>query len=345
MTNQAPARSATPELILTVLTGPEAGVVYKLVGDIISLGRAPENDVILQDNRSSRNHARIERRGSDYWIVDLESTAGVVVNGAAMKEAPLKMGDEITVGSTSLRFGAPQPLSLVNTSAQTVIIAGAPAPTGFSGQVPLAKNTSLGSPDPQAAGWLPPVMPSNNVPSGDDNRNFFILLAVAALAISAIFWGKSHSSGNKKDSVKDDMAMEEEIQDMTQTNQKRQEEIMAKGKDTQQYAEAQAFYLRGFREFEDGNYGRAVQNFEAALALYPDHPLAKRYLERSRLKNNELVTQALERGEKDFELERYTNAFNEYRTVLLLTNDPNNKNFQLAQQRIEAINLILMNSK
>ena len=149
----------------------------------------------------------------------------------------------------------------------------------------------------------------------------------------------------KRIKIKDESAYDQQIEGTTQFNQNQEQVILEKGKDTQQYAEAQGFYLRGFREFRESNFGRAIQDFEAALALYPNHPLAKRYLERSRLKLSELITQALERGERDFQNEKYMNAFNEYRTVILLTNDPRNKNYELSQKRIETIQLILTNNR
>jgi tetratricopeptide (TPR) repeat protein len=202
----------------------------------------------------------------------------------------------------------------------------------------------LGSPNPAGAGWLPPL--SSNPPRlRDQSKNPIPIIVILIVGALAFIYMQSRSTGRKAIEIKDSAAMDAEIENTNDTNEKRQLEIMTKGKDTQQYAEAQSFYLRGFREYREGNFSRAIQNFEAALALYPDHPLAKRYLSKSRLKLNETITAALERGERDFQLQKYLNAFNEYRTVLLLTNDPRNKNAQLAQKRIEAIQLILTNSK
>src|ERR1700722_18594601 len=104
-----------PELILTILSGEDKGVAYKLLGEKILLGRGPDNDVIINDNKASRNHARIERRGTIYWLVDLESRIGVLLNNNSVKEVQLKEGDVIRIGDTTLRFGAAtQGMSLVN---------------------------------------------------------------------------------------------------------------------------------------------------------------------------------------------------------------------------------------
>ena len=45
------------------------------------MGRSPDNDLILRDPATSGHHARVERRGEQFWVVDLGSTNGTLVNG------------------------------------------------------------------------------------------------------------------------------------------------------------------------------------------------------------------------------------------------------------------------
>lgn len=68
------------------------------------LGRLTECDVVLADPNVSRRHAEIRRDGTGFTIVDLGSTNGTRVNGAGVRERRLADGDQITVGSTTLRF-------------------------------------------------------------------------------------------------------------------------------------------------------------------------------------------------------------------------------------------------
>jgi tetratricopeptide (TPR) repeat protein len=311
------AKTSTFEVMLTIVNGSEAGVAYKLMGQSISLGRAPENDVVLQDTKASRNHAVIEQRNGQYWIRDLGSQNGISINGATVKESPLKAGDQIIVGATQLAFGSGMP--------STSLMAAAPPP-------------------PAPSSWMQPLTnQSSRFRSTNKNTNVFIGIGVLGFALFFILQGGG--SHHKAINLKDDSTLQETIDNTIESNEKRQQEIMQKGKDTQQYTEAQAFYQRGFREYREANYARAIQNFEASLALYPSHPLAKRYLERSRLKLNETITAALERGEKYFQLQRYANARNEYQTVIVLSGDTQGKSAQLAAKRLEAIKLIMVNSK
>ena len=72
----------------------------------LTIGRLPECDVVLSDPSVSRRHAEVRRRDGSILVVDLDSTNGTKVNGAGVRERALADGDEIKVGSASLRFEA-----------------------------------------------------------------------------------------------------------------------------------------------------------------------------------------------------------------------------------------------
>jgi len=70
----------------------------------VLLGRSRECDIQVEDANVSRRHAELRQEGASYWIVDLESTNGVEVNGRRVKRAKLESGDSFTVGSTDITF-------------------------------------------------------------------------------------------------------------------------------------------------------------------------------------------------------------------------------------------------
>ena len=73
-----------------------------------SIGRSVENDIVLEGGRVSRRHARLQRAGDDYTVVDLGSHNGTFVNGLRLQQpAVLKPGDEIGVGPHVLIFEPP----------------------------------------------------------------------------------------------------------------------------------------------------------------------------------------------------------------------------------------------
>ena len=70
----------------------------------VVIGRSRECDIQLDDPNVSRRHAELRQEGAAYWLVDLESTNGVEVNGSRAARAKLEHGDRITLGSTELVF-------------------------------------------------------------------------------------------------------------------------------------------------------------------------------------------------------------------------------------------------
>jgi ABC transport system ATP-binding/permease protein len=97
--------SAGPQAELTIESGgPDAGHTHRATDTAVRLGRSPDNDVILRDPATSGHHARLERRGNDFWIVDLGSTNGTFVNGESVQEKQLNHGDRLTVGQNTVHF-------------------------------------------------------------------------------------------------------------------------------------------------------------------------------------------------------------------------------------------------
>jgi hypothetical protein len=72
-------------------------------------GRSRECDVRVGDANISRKHAEIRHEDDAWWIVDLGSTNGTLVNGRRAKRERLSDGDRIVLGSTEIVFGDPRP--------------------------------------------------------------------------------------------------------------------------------------------------------------------------------------------------------------------------------------------
>jgi hypothetical protein len=94
--------------LLVVLASPalEPGTERELDSTAVTLGRAPENDLVLDsDEFASVQHARIEPRRDGVWVEDLDSTNGTFVNGVKLtRPRKLASGDVIRVGETDLRY-------------------------------------------------------------------------------------------------------------------------------------------------------------------------------------------------------------------------------------------------
>jgi DNA-binding NtrC family response regulator len=99
----APSATTLPGIALTPLTvqwrGPNRQhKLTELSVRTVSIGREPDNDVVLDGNEISRHHAAIERRGDAVAVRDLGSRNGVHCNGMRVELAPLEDGSVLRIG-------------------------------------------------------------------------------------------------------------------------------------------------------------------------------------------------------------------------------------------------------
>lgn len=79
-----------------------------LSDDVTTLGRAATCQIIIDSDFASRRHAQIIRRDDSYWLRDLNSKNGVLVNNEPVTaELLLSDGTEIRIGETVFRFVDP----------------------------------------------------------------------------------------------------------------------------------------------------------------------------------------------------------------------------------------------
>jgi Inner membrane component of T3SS, cytoplasmic domain len=93
---------ATKNVLLTVVSGPGKGAVYKLAKPRIVVGRDGA-DFALQDPEISRHHCVLEVRGDYVNLRDLDSTNGTFYEEERARAAMLSNGAEFRIGETVLR--------------------------------------------------------------------------------------------------------------------------------------------------------------------------------------------------------------------------------------------------
>lgn len=78
-------------------------------GETLTVGRDPECQLVLEDGRVSRRHARLRWNGSGWSLEDLGSKNGTSVNGLPAAGAELRHGDWLSFGGLIGRFEALSP--------------------------------------------------------------------------------------------------------------------------------------------------------------------------------------------------------------------------------------------
>jgi len=94
---------------------------YELDNETLTVGRTPNNDIVIDNPGVSSTHARIFKEGDDYFIEDLDSKNGTYVKGRKASQHRFDFGDVITIFKHQLQF---------------VPIVGSDAPMAEKGAVP-----------------------------------------------------------------------------------------------------------------------------------------------------------------------------------------------------------------
>jgi len=77
---------------------------YVISGDVATIGRHPDNTIFVPQESISRQHAKIEKVDGVFYVVDLNSSNGTMVNSQRITRHELKEGDVITLGDVEFGF-------------------------------------------------------------------------------------------------------------------------------------------------------------------------------------------------------------------------------------------------
>lgn len=85
-------------------TGPLKGKRLAIQQGPVIIGRDPDCHIAVADDEISRKHAIIELRDDGFYIRDLGSLNGLIVNDRPCRESKLKHGDNLEIGRTKIHF-------------------------------------------------------------------------------------------------------------------------------------------------------------------------------------------------------------------------------------------------
>jgi len=100
----ADAPDSARRAYLLVSTRGSPPVQFDLGGHLIGIGRASDNDVIVDDPMVSRHHCQLKLQHGAYGFTDLGSRNGSTVNGQPVSQVALGPGDVIRIGDTEIEF-------------------------------------------------------------------------------------------------------------------------------------------------------------------------------------------------------------------------------------------------
>jgi len=92
---------------LSVSEGPMKGEAFELTEDTVFIGRSSTNDIQINDSTISRKHIKIFRIGKKFFVEDLKSTNGTLINSEMIAPGEaFEVGDRdtISIGNTTVRL-------------------------------------------------------------------------------------------------------------------------------------------------------------------------------------------------------------------------------------------------
>lgn len=103
--DQALAKDPKQKAHLVLLTGDKAGTHYPIKDDRMTIiGRDAQCQIRVQDPDASRRHAAIQPFGREFYIMDMGSTNGILINGQQEEKRILRHADKITIGRQEFQF-------------------------------------------------------------------------------------------------------------------------------------------------------------------------------------------------------------------------------------------------
>ncbi len=364
-----------PTFKIQVIRGPHQGLQLQFSKGSVFIGRGPENDIVLSnDPRTSRQHAEIKIHGQDFVVINLSQKNFILVNGQNVQSEILVQGSVITIGETDIQFHV-GPIVQMDVGTQSHVPSQAPlkAVETFGATAgPLVNHQQTNSPtySPPRALNVPPqhqsipvfqgapsapgpqpakqsyqttsrAMPPSDGFLSNPKIRFYAVVAV----IGALGWWLFMTP--EKKSPKDPNAIRTaplSMQDVAAAEKRTQELLSVKKEkyDSIQGRRAQENFIKGFRDYQQGQYARAREAFQVVLNLDPENELAKRYFHLSKIKFDELVKFNMIQGNRYREKRNWRMCQSNYSNVMtMLQNRREDPTYKEAKQYYEECTLNL----
>lgn len=344
-----------PELHVEVIRGPHAGKKIQIQQEKITIGRGIENDIVLiNDPRISRNHLEFAWSGEDLIVTNISGKNFVFVDGEKIEFKKLTPQSRLVCGDTEFLIHW-QNLSQNRTPAVELkmipkVIPGAilntnkslnvaiPSPQGLQQlkkQLPKNVNSSakVSSPIPPPGPQIPSQFAiadrESNVSSGNNlsqlmsNPRFRFYAIIGFVALIGLYVFLS-DSGNKKAKDKNEIRSNTKIElDMkiSEEETKKYLEKLQKYETADaksMYRRAQENFIKGFRDFQQGQYARARDAFQVVLNLDSENELARRYYYLSKVKFDEQVKFHMLQGNRYREKKNWRMCMSSYFSVMIM---------------------------
>jgi len=286
---------------LLCLNGENKGTSYFLKGDRVVLGRAKEADISVLDIQSSRLHAELKKLGEQYIVTDIGSRNGLFINDERILQKHLIDGDKLIIGKTVYKY------DVIKVAENLKNLLG------------IEKKTDEEKPEPDLKAKKP--------------LNKKLLIGIALVAVFLLIPDSDQKVKGKPDALEKGMAgkddsLEKEFKSFSSTDD---EAALKEAKE-----KLNSSIQRGLRELRENNYFRAIQEFNMALIIEPNHSMASYYLSKTKQSLDEEISLNFLRGRREADALKYQAAIvSNCAVISLLGGYESDERFKEAKDNIE----------
>ena len=293
---------------LICLTGANKGISYYLFSKRVVMGRSEKADIQIIDAKSSREHAELTFVSDRYYVTDLGSHNGMMVNDLKITQHQLEPNDNIIIGQTVYKYST----LLVEETALEV------ADDDDDDDDDVHEIESFTDKDTKKK--------SDKVDPNAKRKK----LMLAAVGMMLLVFLLPTDSEKKKEPV--------QAQQPTLDTMRIEAPLVSDIEDRDVRDKLSAFIHRGQREYREGNYFRAIEQFEMALILVPNHGQASFYLQKTQDSLRSYIDGLEKRAEQKTASLKYLGALNQYCAIIsFLQNYPDDERYVKALQSIAVL--------
>lgn len=361
---------------MSVVSGPHAGQTFTFSKPTLTIGRGPENDVVLvNDPLVSRMHARLEfNNNGEFDLINLSQKNGIMIQGDYVDKWRLINDSTFQIGDSEFKFQfdlghavvsvSPPVRSSANLSVAKVAEGSYKPPVSVKKPQPtqaVAPRQAAMQQQPQgmqlhsmqnqqpiktAPGFAQPGYAQARAVDEQAAKNkkirFYAIVAIIGLGFAYFILNPKVAQKPKRPKAvlkyEDEIQFSQNSKAEKELQSKREEDKKAKFSPTNLRAEEN--FIKGMRDFQLGNYARAQEFFQVVLNLIPDHALARRHLYLAKIRFDELVQAKLVLGESNYQKHNFDMCQSMYQQVMdMLQNKSSDQKYQLAQKMFEKCQL------
>lgn len=294
------------DFLIKIESGPDAGKGFRIKPPKITVGRDPQCQIALTDPKVSRTQCVI-KIANNVTCVDVSSRKTTLINGKPCGTTILKPGDVISFGQTKMKF-------MTRTSEK----AKAQLP-GQGGQPVVSKEKQEG-------------------------RNHLYIFMGIILCLAATYKVLEKEPVAKKQvQLATTEDLKKQIEETNERSSLLRESYEEKKKLSQKkyLYQVEKHFITGFRDYQNGRYGRALDSFGTTIATDQNHSQAQQYAKTARKKREELIDTHLRDGQKYKSKLMYNRCAAEFEKAIVLINNNKSNKYELAKSQLEECRLLM----